>query len=169
MRQRPPAGGPADHKVGGTRAGSRHPGACMPAVAAPRRQAPAGRRSGERGRTARPSSPHRRPARTSQAAAQIDTRVTWELRVHGWAVDGQSAGSGSLPRVSERAAPTTLGSSPGQTSTLSPPATDVSRQIVNGFRRRTKPVLYLHSGRTEPFRMGLHRHLRAGCGACRCP
>jgi len=42
----------------------------------------------------------------------------------GLGVAAQSGGTGPVPRVSERAAPTTLGVSPSQTSTLSPPATD---------------------------------------------
>ena len=64
-----------------------------------------------------------------------------QSRVDGWAVDGQSGGSGSLPRVSERAAPTTLGVSPGQTSTLSPPATDALRASCRHPLREAAAIL----------------------------
>jgi len=70
MRQRPPVDGPADHRL-----------MLVAPVRAAAGLAPAGRRLGERGRPHRPFSPNRRPARPSWAAAQSDTRVTWESRV----------------------------------------------------------------------------------------
>ena len=113
MRQHPPGG---DRPIipCGLLTGSRRHGPCA-------RGASIGKKGGG---WRPPLFPNRRPARTSRAAAGNGPSVTWESRVHGWAEDEQSGGSGSLPRESERAAPTTLGVSPSQTSTLSPPATD---------------------------------------------